>query len=179
MNVKEYDAKTTDYNITYYTYSMINKIRGKVSYYQSYKFEADKIIDGIYLGSIDSVYDEKALEEHGITHIISAIAGFEPPYPDKFKYIVINALDSLNTDLSDNFDVCNNFIENALNNNGKVLIHCVAGRSRSVTILCAYIIYKFGIDVKNALDSIRIKRNIIEPNPNFIKQLFEYYNKNF
>ena len=34
-------------------------------------------------------------------------------------------------------------------------------------------------DVKNALDSIRIKRNIIEPNPNFIKQLFEYYNKNF
>ena len=179
MSVKEYNAKTTDYNVTYYTYSFLNKLRGNISYYYSYKFEADEILDGIYLGSIDSVYDQKSLEEHGITHIISAVAGFVPPYPDKFKYIVINALDSLNTDLSENFDLCNDFIQKALNKNGKVLIHCIAGRSRSVTILCAYIIYKFGIDVNNALNSIRSRRNIIEPNQNFIKQLYEYYNKLF
>lgn len=179
MSVKQHDAKTTDNNVTYYTYSLLNKIRGNISYYYSYKFEADKIFDGIYLGSIDSVYDEKALESRGITHIISSIAGFEPPFPTKFNYLVINALDSLNTDLSENFNLCNDFIENALDDGGQILIHCIAGRSRSATLLIAYMIYKFGIDTDNAILSIKSRRNIIEPNQNFKKQLYEYYNKLF
>ena len=179
MSVEQHDVKTTDNNITYYTYSLLNKIRGNISYYYSYNFEADKIIDGIYLGSIDSVYDEKELHKLGITHIISAIAGFIPPYPDKFNYLVVNALDSLNTDLSDKFDLCNDFIENALENNGTILIHCIAGRSRSVALLAAYIIYKFGLDTDNAILAIKNKRNIIEPNQTFRKQLYQYYNKLF
>ena len=76
----------------------------------------------------------------------------------------------------DYFEICNDYIDQALENNNKVLIHCMAGKSRSVTILCAYIIKKFGMNVKNCLKSIKNKRDIIEPNQGFIKQLEEYYN---
>ena len=60
--------------------------------------------------------------------------------------------------------------------NSNILIHCQAGRSRSVTILAAYIIKTFGLDVKTTIDIIKNKRNIIEPNKYFINQLERYYN---
>ena len=53
----------------------------------------------------------------------------------------------------------------------------MAGRSRSVTILAAYIIKKYGLNVKNTISSIKNKRSIIEPNLYFVNQLYEYYNK--
>ena len=53
----------------------------------------------------------------------------------------------------------------------------MAGRSRSVTILAAYLIKTYALDVKNTLASIKSKREIIEPNENFVNQLKEYYKK--
>jgi len=175
MIIKKYNAPTTDYNIIYYSSYGINKIKSLITYSIGGKFEANEIIKDIYLGNIDSCYDHNELKKIGITHIISVIEGFNPPYPEDFNYFVINALDTLNTELKDCFKISNKFIDDALNNNGKVLIHCMAGRSRSVTILGAYIIKNFGTDVKNAIGSIKSKRDIIEPNENFINQLEEYY----
>jgi protein-tyrosine phosphatase len=175
MSIKTYNAPTSDYNIIYYGSYGINKIKSLITYSFGGKFEANEIIKGIYLGNIDSCYDYDELKKLKITHIISVIEGFEPPYPDKFNYFIINALDTLNTELKDCFELTNKFIEDALDNDGKVLIHCMAGRSRSVTILGAYLIKTFGTDVKNALGSIKARRQIIEPNQNFINQLDSYY----
>ena len=129
----------------------------------------------MYLGSINSVYDIDRLKELGITHIISVIAGFTPPYTEDFNYLVLNAMDTTNTDLSKHFDYTNSFIDEAFNSGSKILIHCMAGRSRSATILAAYIIHKFGIDYENTIRSIKSKRCIVEPNSYFVEQLNEYY----
>jgi hypothetical protein len=177
MSIQTYDVKINDSNITYYTYYTIGKLRSMLSYSIGGSFEANNILDNIYLGGIGSANDYDTLKTLGITHIVSVIAGFSPPYPDKFHYFILNALDTTNTDLSEYFDITNNFIEDALDNNGKVLIHCMAGKSRSVTILAAYLIKNFGMSVKNALAAIKNKRDIIEPNLFFINQLYEYYNK--
>ena len=56
-----------------------------------------------------------------------------------------------------------------------LLIHCIAGRSRSVTLLLAYLIFKYKYTVDEAIKLVKDKRDIIEPNPNFIKQLHIYY----
>lgn len=40
------------------------------------------------------------------------------------------------------FYQCIDFIENAIQNGGKVFVHCMQGVSRSVTICLAYIIFK-------------------------------------
>jgi protein-tyrosine phosphatase len=107
------------------------------------------------------------------------MAGFIPPFPNDFKYLVINALDNENNDLSDNFKSSNEFIENALDNNGKVLIHCMAGRSRSATILIAYLIDILGMDVDNILLAVQNKRKIVQPNSAFMKQLRKYHSEKF
>ncbi len=177
MSIQTYDVKTSDYNIVYYSSYTINKLKSLLTYSFGGNVEGQKILDNIYLGSISSVYDVEELKKIGITHVVSVIAGFEPPYPDDFKYLVLHALDTGNTDLQEYFEVSNEYIENAIENDGKVLIHCMAGRSRSATILAAYIIKKFGINVEETIKSIKNQRDIVEPNPNFLIQLKDYYKK--
>lgn len=174
---KYIECNSTDYTLVKYTYDLFSKVNCLVKYYSNKEniFEANKIIEGIYLGDINSVYDIKQLKDIGITHIISVISGFVPPYPNDFNYLVLNALDNVNTSLIEHFDETNSFIDDAFIDNKKVLIHCQYGRSRSATIVSAYIIKSFGMDVKNSLEVVKSKRNIIEPNEYFVNQLKEYY----
>ena len=79
------------------------------------------------------------------------------------------------TDLFNNFNTAIKFIDDALDNDGKVLVHCIAGRSRSAAIVCAYIIHTFGMDVGNVLKYTKSQRNIIEPNESFKNQLIDFY----
>ena len=116
------------------------------------------------------------LKSLGITNIISVIAGFEPPFPEDFNYLVINALDNENTDLYEIFEDTSRFIEKAFENNEKILVHCMAGRSRSATIIIAYLIKTFGIKAYTGIDILKSKRPIVQPNNSFIKQLNTYYN---
>ena len=175
------DVETTDYSLIYYSFYLFNNIDSKLRYYipLTNTFEANEIVDGIYLGSINSAYDFEQLKKIGITHVLSAISGFDIPFPNDFKYLVINALDTENTNLFSIFEQTNKFIENTIDSGGKLLVHCKAGRSRSAAILCAYIISKFGMPVDEALNAIKNKRNIIEPNPGFVKQLNEYYKNKY
>lgn len=143
-------------------------------YYKNTSFDANEVLPGLFIGSIDAVYDTVSLKKAGITHIVVAIAGFKPPFPDDFKYLVVNALDSEGTELSGVFDATNQFIDTAFEDLGKVLIVCMAGVSRSSTILAGYIIKTFGVSARLALDMIRTGRNIIEPNREFKKQLKNY-----
>ena len=178
MPVEYKSADNIDYNIYRAINSMYTSANCIIKNYlnKDNLFEANEIIDGIYLGNINSVYDIKKLKELGITHIISVLSGFIPPYPEDFDYLVINAYDTENTNLLKTFETANKFIDETLyENNGKVLIHCMAGRSRSATILAAFIIKNFGMDVKNSIESIKIKRNIVEPNKSFLNQLNIYY----
>lgn len=179
MLVYENVNSIKSFNLFYYPYYYFNKVYSSLKYYNiiNSTFDADQIIDNLYIGSISSCYDINMLKQIGITHIISVIAGFEPPFPSDFEYLVINALDDENTLLKDKFKICNEFIENGLENNGKVLIHCVFGKSRSATILCAYLIDKFGMSYNNTLSVLQKKREIIEPNKFFETQLIEYYNQ--
>jgi dual specificity phosphatase 12 len=53
----------------------------------------------------------------------------------------------------------------------------MAGRSRSATILIAFIIKNFGFTTEKALESLILKRPIVEPNKYFIEQLENYYDQ--
>lgn len=177
MSIKVEDVDTSDYNLIYYMNGIYTKLNCIMCSYNNNIFEANEIIDGIYIGNINSVYDVKKIKELGITHIISVLAGFIPPFTNDFNYLVLNALDTINTDMSKNFKSTNKFIDDALENYGKVLIHCMAGRSRSVTILAAYIINIYGFPVEKTLNFIKSKRNIIQPNNSFKNQLTYYYDE--
>jgi protein-tyrosine phosphatase len=169
------DVETNNIDLTYYPYYIFNNLYSKCLNMFENKFEGSEMINGLYVGSIDSTYDIKTLKSKGITHIISVLPGFTPPYPDDFKYMVINAMDDENTNLDMIFEDSNNFIDDAFANKGNILIHCMMGRSRSVTIAAAYLIHTFGMNVDEVLSIMKNKRNIIQPNKYFEKQLRKYY----
>lgn len=98
------------------------------------------VYPNIYIGNYSTSTNFELLKNVGITHIISVIPTFNPPFSDKFKYLHIHAYDDQTQDLSQYFQNCNAFIENVLNEGGKVLIHCMVGRSRSVTMFLAFLI---------------------------------------
>jgi hypothetical protein len=183
MNHTNITTKTVsnDFSIVYYTYAAMNKLNGNIRYYNLLEnnFEANQIIDGLWLGSLESSYDKTTLKNKGITHVISVLAGYEPPFPDDFNYLVINALDNQSSNLIEVFDDTSEFIANAFQNNGNVLVHCAYGRSRSATIVCAYLIDAFGMHLDTVLKVLKSKRKIVEPNPNYIEQLNMRYRSKY
>ena len=94
----------------------------------------------VYVANYSTSTNLELLQDLGITHIITVIPSFNPPFPDKFKYLHIEAYDDEWQDMTCFFKETNTFIENCLVNNGKVLIHCMVGRSRSMTIFLAFLI---------------------------------------
>jgi protein-tyrosine phosphatase len=48
-------------------------------------------------------------------------------------------LDKPSEDIKRFFDEASEYIENTLNQNNKILVHCFAGKSRSTTIMISYL----------------------------------------
>lgn len=69
---------------------------------------------------------------------------------------------------------CIPFAEEARQANTNVLIHCMAGISRSVTLTIAYLMYHFGLSMHAAYQFVKEKRPAISPNLNFMGQLVEF-----
>ena len=81
--------------------------------------------------------------------------------------------------LTNIFDITNTIINDSLNKDESILIHCYAGRSRSVAVLNAYIIDTFGMDYENALKAVKKSRSIAEPNEKFKEQLIKYHSNKY
>jgi len=99
------------------------------------------VYPNIYIGNYSTSTNKQLLTNLGITHIISVIPSFNPPFEDKFKYLHIEAYDDEIQDIKQYFEISNEFISKCLNEGGKILIHCMVGRSRSVTIFLAFLIH--------------------------------------
>jgi hypothetical protein len=103
--------------------------------------EFNLVYPNIYVGNYSTSTNFKLLKDLGITHIVSVIPSFNPPFLDKFKYLHIQAYDDESQDIKHYFEISNEFISTCLNEGGKVLIHCMVGRSRSVSICMAFLIH--------------------------------------
>jgi len=84
------------------------------------------------------------------------------------------ASDTPDQNLSQYFSVCNDFIHAARLREGNVLIHCLAGMSRSVTVAVAYIMTATHLNWKEALKVVRAGRAVANPNTGFQNQLQEF-----
>lgn len=63
--------------------------------------------------------------------------------------------------------------------NGKVLVHCKAGISRSATICIAYLIKSKRIRMEEAYEFVKARRQLISPNFNFMTQLMAFEDQIF
>jgi hypothetical protein len=71
-------------------------------------------------------------------------------------------------------EIAYNYIENAINNNEKILIHCVAGISRSASMLIYFFMKKYDYNYEQSYRFIKKSRAIINPNISFVQQLILY-----
>ena len=130
------------------------------------------IDDGVFLGSVENAEDTEELHHLGITHILSV--GVPIGIKEGFTTKYISALDFPSVPLIRNFDDAVDFIESAREGGGACLVHCAAGRSRSASCVCAWLIKKRGMSAKEALDYARKARSCVSPNLGFVAQLEEY-----
>ena len=132
-----------------------------------------EVYPNIYLGNSQFASDKQLLYNLKVTHILNAAKEI-PDYfqgDDTFQYVHLNLDDVPEENASRFFEISKQFIDNALQNNGVVLIHCRAGVSRSVTMLMYYLMKTLNISPEEALKLIRKCRPIANPNPGFLKQL--------
>jgi protein-tyrosine phosphatase len=93
----------------------------------------------------------------------------EYPKYDHIKYLEI-CIEDGPENIRKYFNRCINFIDNS---EGRVLVHCTAGVSRSSTIVLAYLTYK-GTPLYKNLKLLREKRPVVDPNECFMKQLIRF-----
>ncbi|KAJ4834374.1 Dual specificity protein phosphatase 1 [Turnera subulata] len=134
-----------------------------------------KIEEGLYLGSIGAANNKNLLKRMNVTHILTVASSLPPSYPNDFVYKVIAVADREETNLKQYFDECCNFIDEAKRRGG-VLVHCFVGRSRSVTIIVAYLMKTHGMTLTQALAHVKSKRPQASPNSGFISQLQQLEN---
>lgn len=133
-----------------------------------------QIEEGLFLGSVGAATNKDALNSKNITHILTVANSLPPSYPNDFVYEVIGVADRNDTNLRQYFDKCFNFIDEAKRQGGGVLVHCFVGRSRSVTIVVAYLMKRNGMRLSEALAHVKSKRPQAGPNSGFISQLQDF-----
>lgn len=133
-----------------------------------------QIEEGLYLGSVGGANNKSALKSLNVTHILTVASSLAPAHPNDFIYKIIDILDREDVNIAQYFDECFNFIDEAKRTGGGVLVHCFVGRSRSVTIVVAYLMKKHNMSVSEALDLVRSKRPMASPNSGFMLQLQNY-----
>uniref|UniRef100_A0A8C9FVV3 Dual specificity protein phosphatase n=1 Tax=Pavo cristatus TaxID=9049 RepID=A0A8C9FVV3_PAVCR len=126
--------------------------------------------------------DRYSLEKAGFTHILNAAHGQRnvdtgPEYYQDMtvEYHGVEADDLPTFKLSQFFYSASKFIDNALQDERSkegVLVHCAMGRSRSATLVLAYLMIYKNMTVVDAIEQVSRHRCIL-PNRGFLKQLRE------
>jgi protein-tyrosine phosphatase len=150
---------------------LFGKLRNTFQIYWSTNWNGSQITENIYISDLASAYNREKLLELGITHVVTTVLGIKPMFPDSFEYFNIEAQDIPSQDLQQYFRDSTDFMEKAINNGGRVLVHCSYGISRSASVVIAYLIKNTGKSYQEILEFVKSKRNIVQPNPGFENQL--------
>ncbi|XP_017328111.1 dual specificity protein phosphatase 22-B [Ictalurus punctatus] len=132
-----------------------------------------KVLPDLYLGNFKDARDREQLARNNITHILS-IHDTAAPILQEMTYLCIPAADLPTQDLKKHFKQSIMFMHECRLKGEGCLVHCLAGVSRSVTLVVAYIMTVTGLGWQEALAAVRVARPCATPNPGFQKQLQEF-----
>ncbi|KAF9262197.1 phosphatases II [Marasmius fiardii PR-910] len=129
----------------------------------------DRVVDSqLYIGNLASARALELREQLGITHIVSVCQDFHSTGPN---HLSICVADSEYEDILIHLPKACTFIQKALDESGRVLVHCVMGVSRSTTVLAAYLMQSRHLTPTAALRILQKSRPSVMPNYGFLKQL--------
>ena len=91
--------------------------------------------------------------------------------PNKFIVLNINTEDSILCSLNEWAQKTSDFIEQNINENKPVYVHCAQGISRSTSCILHYLMTKKGMNLKDSFNLVKNKRNVASPTVGFFKDL--------
>lgn len=128
------------------------------------------ILDWLYVGSVDAAQNRDGLNTEGITHVFSAI-GPTPLQHENITYESVHLQDSMSQEIDDAIEKCNSFLRSCKEKNGKALVHCYAGVSRSVSLIIGYLLTEDSKDYDTIFSFVRSRHKWAEPNSGFEAKL--------
>ncbi|RMX67096.1 hypothetical protein DD238_003792 [Peronospora effusa] len=131
-------------------------------------------VSGLFIGSYGAANNKEALTGAGITHILCVSSTLPLNFPQVFTYLQLKVADQSSVSISKFFDRAFAFIDSALSSEGKVLVHCFMGRSRSATIIIAFLMARHGFTYLDALCELRRVRPQAQPNRGFYQELISF-----
>ncbi|KAM9807986.1 dual specificity protein phosphatase 8 [Neosynchiropus ocellatus] len=134
-----------------------------------------RILPHLYLGSQKDVLNKDLMAQNGITYVLNASNTCpKPDFISESHFMRIPVNDNYCEKLLPWLEKTNEFIDKAKVSNCRVIVHCLAGISRSATIAIAYIMKTMGLSSDDAYRFVKDRRPSISPNFNFLGQLLEF-----
>ncbi|KAF4524090.1 hypothetical protein B566_EDAN007673 [Ephemera danica] len=156
-------------------------VRGHYEDRRAAGLDCDEVYPNIFIGDAGTARNKQYLQRIGITHVLNCAEGGKVGQVNTgatyyegcpIKYLGLKLADLPVANIKKYFDCASEFIEQAISSNGRILVHCVMGMSRSSTCVVAYLMLHQKSSAATALQTIRRGRDV-RPNPGFMRQLAE------
>ncbi|KAK8377959.1 hypothetical protein O3P69_018696 [Scylla paramamosain] len=133
-----------------------------------------RILPFLYLGSQNDANNKQLLQGYNILYELNvSISCPKPDFVQESHFMRIPVNDNFSEKLLPYFNDAFNFIDKVREGGGCVLVHCLAGVSRSATVAIAYVMKHLSLPFEEAYMYVKSRRPTISPNINFVGQLAE------
>lgn len=142
---------------------------------------AHAITPRLFLGSLTAAEDIDFLSKHNVVGVVSCV-GKQPQAVFaasalKLAHHAFFVEDGAEEPIHAHFDAAHAFIADTLSRHpdgGAVLVHCMAGVSRSATVVASFLMRACGLRAHEAVRHVQSRREIASPNEGFLAQLVAY-----
>ena len=174
-------SKSYNFYINYGVDMSVTRMKqdnGLTNKLMSFFSKPNKIIEknniNLYLGSAYNSANYDTLKSLKINKIINVTEEIPNHFEDEIEYLKIPILDNSSSHLSEEIlHSVNDFV----NENDNVYVHCYQGASRSAAIILHLLISKFHYDVDTGMDYLCDKHPITNINLVFINDLKDFHKK--
>ncbi|GMH92416.1 hypothetical protein TrVE_jg3638 [Triparma verrucosa] len=132
------------------------------------------VTNNIVLGGRDEANNKGLMDKYGVTHILNVCKQLPNFFPTDYTYLKINAMDSPDYQLVQDYAKAAAFLSHVEKINGRCLVHCIAGVSRSVTLVMMHLMRNHEVCLNQCYKHIKSCRPFIRPNEGFLFQAAEF-----
>ena len=135
----------------------------KMNSMPSFLNQISKINDNLYLSSFVGTTEYNLLKFR-ITCVISACRETPKVVMKNVEAVQLNVQDKPTEYLAKYFDVVADKMNEVIKRNGIVLVHCVAGISRSTSMILAYLMKHKRMRLSDAHNMVKLRRSFVSNN---------------
>ncbi|KAF7834046.1 dual specificity protein phosphatase PHS1-like isoform X1 [Senna tora] len=135
------------------------------------------VTNNLFIGGALAAKSLYTLQQLGITHILclctNEIGQSDSQFPDLFIYKNFSVCDDEDSNISSIFEEACDLISHVEEKGQRILVHCFEGRSRSVTLVLAYLMLRKKLTLLEAWNALKRVHRRAQPNDGFAKILVE------